>query len=168
MKKVKYLIFSFIVGIVGIVTVSAASFSVSTSAYNVVVGNTFKVTVTVNGTGTSGGSAGAWVYCVNYDSSLLTLTSPASPCVTDGVVGLTSASQTFTFKAIKSGSSTISLRDAVAYDYITEGQMSTNKGTVTISAKTQSEIIASYSTNDNLNYQKTYLDEMIEKHQKGH
>ena len=150
MKKISYLIFGLVICCCGIISIKAASFSVSTNAYNVVVGNTFKVTVTVNGTGTSEGSAGAWTYCVNYDSSVLTLTSPASPCVNDGVVGLTSASQTYTFKAKQSGSSTISLRDAVAYDYITEGQMSTSKGSVTITARTQSEIIASYSTNDNL------------------
>ena len=150
MRKIKYLIYALFISLTGIVTVSAASFSVNTSAYTVVVGNTFNVTVTVHGTGTSEGSAGAWTYCVSYDSSLLTLTSPASPCVNDGVVGLTKASQTFTFKAKQSGSTTISLRDAVAYDYITEAQMNTSKGSVTISAKTQSEIIASYSTNDNL------------------
>ena len=150
MKKIRLLIFSLLICFLGIVSVKAASFGMSTNARTVVVGNTFKVTVTVNGTGTAAGSAGAWTYCVNYDSSILALTSPASPCVNDGVVGLTSATMTFTFKAKQSGTTTISLSNAVAYDYISEAQLSTNKGSVMVTAKTQSEIIASYSTNADL------------------
>jgi len=150
MKKISYIICSIILFMVGVLVVDAASFSVSSSARNVVVGNTFNVTVTVNGTGTSSGSVGAWTYCVSYDSSVLTLTSPASPCINDGVVGFSAASTTFTFKAKQSSTSTISLTNAVAYDYISEQQMDTSKGSVTITARTQSEIIASYSTNADL------------------
>lgn len=150
MRKVKYWVFGLIAGFIFVAGVDAASFGVSTNARTVVVGNSFNVVVTLNGTGTKAGAAGAWTYCVSYDSSILTLTSPSSPCVNDGVVGLTGASQTFTFKAKKSGTATISLSNAVAYDYITEAQLSTSKGSVTITAKTQSEIIASYSTNADL------------------
>lgn len=147
MKKIKYILFVALCFYFGVGFASAASISVKASSSSVVVGNTVKVTVTVNGTGTSAGSVGAWEYCVTYDSSKLTLTSPSSPCVNDGLVGLTSASTVFTFKAKASGSSTVSLSTVALYDYDTEKAMSVTKGSVKITARTQQEIEASYSDN---------------------
>lgn len=147
MKKIRYILFLMLCSFFSLGFVSAASISMKTSSSSVVVGNTVKVTVTVNGTGTTAGAVGAWEYCVTYDSSKLTLTSPSSPCVNDGLVGLTSASTVFTFKAKASGSSTVSLSTVALYDYDTEKAMSVTKGSVKITARTQQEIEASYSDN---------------------
>lgn len=149
MKRIKYLLFSLLLGIIMVGSVNAAGISVSASKMNVTVGNTFKVTVTVTGTGTTSGTAMAWEYCLDYDSSKLTLVDGAT-CVNDGVLGLVSPTQTYTFKAKTSGTSKISVKNAAVYDAITEAAMAGNFGGVTITAKTQAEIQASYSTNADL------------------
>lgn len=149
MKKIKYLLYVLIICLFGTISVKAASISVKTNATTVAVGNTIKVTVTVNNTGQSAGKVGAWEYCISYDSSKLTLTS-GTTCVLDGTVGLTSASTTFTFKAIASGSSKVTVKNYLLSDYDTEMPMSTTAGSVTIKSRTQAEIEASYSTNANL------------------
>ena len=149
MKKIKYLLFFVICTIGSLLSVQAASFNVSANATSIIVGNTVKVSVTV-----SGNEVGAWTYCLNYDSSKLTfLNSTANgggTCVNDGVVDLVSRTATYTFKAKASGTSTVSLSSAVAYDYNTEQPLQASKGSVKITARTQAEIEASYSTNANL------------------
>ncbi|MDE5830593.1 MAG: hypothetical protein K2H53_02720, partial [Clostridia bacterium] len=149
MKKVKYILFAIVCGIACLLTVNAASFNVSASPSSVIVGNT--VTVTVNITGNE---VGAWTYCLSYDASKLTFLSSTAngggTCVNDGVVDLVSRTTTFKFKAKASGESIVSLSSAVAYDYNTEQPLNTAKGSVKITARTQAEIEASYSTNANL------------------
>jgi len=140
MKRIKYFVFILMASIVGLVTVDAASVSVKASSTSPTVGSSVKVTVTVNGTGTSAGKVGAWEYCVSYDSSKLTLTSPSSPCVPDGVAGFSAASKSFTFKVKASGSSKVGIKSAVLYDYATEAKMNASLGAVTITGKTQSDI----------------------------
>ena len=98
MKK-RYLLFVLLTFIFGLGICNAASISVRASTNQVTVGSTFNVTVTVNGVGQGAGNVGAWKYCVDYNSTNLTLVSPSSPCVNDGVVGLNQASTTYTFKA---------------------------------------------------------------------
>ncbi len=146
MKKAKYFIYSLILFVVGLNVCFAASLSVSTNKKNVTVGNTF--TVTVNASGADG-----WEYCVAYDSSMLTLTKSTSDtggaCVRTGGPLLGNVSVTYTFKANKSGNSTISLRDAFMYDQL-GNVISSSKGSVSITAKTQQEIEASYSSNADL------------------
>lgn len=154
MKSIKNLLFTIFIWLCGCQFVNAASIGVTTNKTTVVVGSTVKVTVTVKGTGTEKGKVGAWTYCVNYDSSVLTLTdstaSGGGKCVNDGVVNLIGATTTFTFKAKASGSANVSIYDAALYDFETEAPMSVSAGSVTIKAKTQAEIEASYSTNANL------------------
>ncbi len=140
MKRIKYFIFVLVASIVGLVTVDAASISVKANSTSPTVGSSVKVTVSVNGTGTAAGKAGAWEYCVSYDSSKLTLTSPSSPCVPDGVAGFSSTSKTFTFKVKASGSSKVTVKSAVLYDYASEAKMNASIGAVTITGKTQSDI----------------------------
>ena len=145
-RKIKYLIFTLVLGLVFTVSVSAASFSVSTNKSSVVVGNTVKVTVKVSG-------AAGWEYCVNYDSSMFTLTSAGSDtggkCVKTGSTMTGYSSVTYTFKAKQSGSGTFSLSGAQAYNDDGDA-ISSSKGSATVSAKTQAEIEANYSNNANL------------------
>lgn len=149
MKKVKYIIFMVICGVLCLTKVDAASFNVSAKSSSVIVGNNVTVTVTV-----SGNEVGAWTYCLNYDTSKLTFVSSTAngggTCVNDGVVDLVSRTTTFQFKAKASGTSTVGLSSAVAYDYNTEQPLNATKGSIKITARTQAEIEASYSTNANL------------------
>ncbi|MDE5888620.1 MAG: cadherin-like beta sandwich domain-containing protein [Bacilli bacterium] len=146
MKKIKYIVYTIMLFIAGIGVSYAASLSVSANKKTVTVGST--VTVTVNASGAAG-----WEYCIAYDSSMFTLTKATSDtggaCVRTGSTLTGYSSVTYTFKANKSGSSTISLRSAVMYG--DDGnEISSSKGSVTLTAKTQAEIEASYSTNADL------------------
>lgn len=143
MKKVKYLLFLLSVTLFSVVSVSAASFSVTANKTTVVVGNSVNVTVKVNGSDAAG-----WEYCLNYDTSVFQLTSSNSSCI----IGSTLAGNktvTFTLKARKSGSSTFNLRAASILDDSANSVLTTS-GSTTVRAKTQAEIEASYSTNANL------------------
>lgn len=143
MKKIKYLIFLLLLGIISVQSVDAASLKVSANKSTVVVGSSVSVTVSVNGSDAAG-----WEYCLNYDTSMFSLTSHSSPCILGGTLA-GNKSVTFKLKSKKSGSTTISLKDA---DILNDAANSvlTAKGSVTIKAKTQAEIEASYSTNANL------------------
>ena len=143
MKKVKYFIFLLGVCLLGLGTVNAAKLNVTANKSTVVVGSSVKITVAV-----SGSDAAGWEYCLNYDSSMFTLTSHSSSCTLGGTLA-GNKSVTFTFKAKKSGSYTFSLRDASILDDSAKEVLSSS-GKVTVRAKTQAEIEASYSTNANL------------------
>lgn len=149
MKRIKSLLFGLVLGITMFEIVNASSISVVSNKTNVTVGDTFKVTVTVNNVGTAAGTIGAWEYCLSYNEAMVTLTDGAV-CVNDGVVNFVSPTKTYTFKAKASGTSVISLKNAAAFDTITEENTNPSVGGVTIKARTQSEIQASYSTNDYL------------------
>lgn len=150
MKLLKYITSFILVFIFGIYSVNAASgkISVSANTKSVKVGNTVKVTTTV-----SSSDLGAWEYCISYDSSKLKLqssTANSGNCVRAAVVGQTGTKETWTFKALKSGSSTVTVKSYAIYSYEDESQLSVSKGSVNITAKTQEQIEASYSKNNNL------------------
>lgn len=148
MKKIKYLLSFILVFFVGISITNAASFKISTNKSTVVVGNNVKVTVNV-----SGGDAAGWEYCLNYDTSVFTLTSATSDtggkCVKAGSTLTGYKSVTYTLKAKKSGSSSFTLSGAAIYNDDL-ALISSSYNTVTVKAKTQAEIEASYSTNADL------------------
>ena len=154
MKKIKLLLFSLVCLVVCTNTVKAASITVSANTKSVIVGNSVTVSVTVNGTGAKEGKVGAWEYCISYDSKYLKLTSStadANTCVKTGAYKLTGVTEKFTFKALKSGSSKVSIKTYGLYDYETENQMKgVSVGSVSIKAMTQSELEATYSTNAKL------------------
>ena len=165
MKKIKYLITSLILVLIfsSVNVFAAGSISVSSSSKTVIVGNTVKVTVKVNGLVTfktvnnekkvNKNGVGTWEYCISYDSSLLKLTSStadAYTCVKTGLVGLSKQSETFTFKALKSGTANVGVKSFALYDYEDETQMKSSAGSVSIKLMTQSELQATYSTNANL------------------
>ena len=150
MKRLKRGLFLLLLTFMGIKSVYAASanISVSSNSRSVVVGGTFKVTTKV-----SSKELGAWEYCISYDSSLLKLDSSSANsgnCVKAGVVGQTGQTETWTFKALKSGTAKVTVRSYAVYSIETEDQMSTSVGSVSVTARTQAEIEASYSKNNNL------------------
>jgi len=138
MKRIKYLLFAFIVGIMGLVNVNAASITVKSNSTNPTVGSSIKVTVSVGNVGQSSGKVGSWEYCVEYDKNKLTLVTPTSACVADTVGH--SSSETFTFKVKASGTSTISLADVELYDFETEEKVAANFAPININAKAQEDI----------------------------
>ena len=130
MKRLKYLIFTLLMGVVGVVSVSAASLSMSVSSKSVTVGSNVKVTVKASG-------AAGWEYCLSYDSSVFQLTG-GDKCVLGGTLA-GNQSVTFTLKALKQGSSTISLSDVSMLDDAAN-ELQVSKGSATVNVKTQSDI----------------------------
>lgn len=153
MKKIYVLLLGVFAFLVFSPNVSAANASVNVKANNktLVVGSETKVTVTV-----SSSDLGAWEYCISYDSSVLKLTkstADANTCVKAGYVekkGQTTSTETFTFKAIKSGSSKVTVKSYAIYSYSAETPMNTTASSVTIKTMTQAELESTYSTNANL------------------
>ena len=145
MKK-RVFIITILVFLLGLGKVNAASISMSASTGNVIVGNTFTVTVTVGNVGQSAGQVGSWQYCVDYNSTNLTLTSPSSPC-SSGTVGDSTTSK-YTFKANNVAQNTIGLNGVLLYDYETEQPMEVSKGSVKVNADFKD---ATKQINDNTN-----------------
>ena len=130
-----------------IIPVNAASLSVSgtASTTNTVVGNTFTVTFSYS----SGSPLGAVVYSMSYDANHLTLTSGTQSNALSYTGTQKSDSVKFTFKAKAKGSTTISFKINEALDF--DGNaLSTGTASKTINIKTQADIEASYSKNNNL------------------
>ncbi len=149
MKKIKYLIFSLVISLFGILYVNAAAgISIKANASTVVVGNKVKVTVTINGVGTGAGKVGGWDYAIDYDHSKLVLVSGNE--VVTGYVGGDNQSVTYEFKAVASGNAKVTVKNYALYDFDSLKPMNVSVGSVTIKARTQAEIEASYSTNANL------------------
>ena len=131
----------FITLLVNVDKVSAAcSVSVSTTR-NVIVGNTFKVSTTVSS------DVGSWYYVLSYDSSKVQLIS-GNPKVV-GVIG-DGKTNTYTFKALRSGTANFSVVNTALASNSTNKACSASSGSASVIMKTQAEIEASYSRNNNL------------------
>ena len=141
MKRIKYLIFTLILGVVGLVNVHAATLTMSRSSSSVTVGNSVKVTVKASG-------AAGWEYCINYDSSLFKLTS-GNKCVLGGTLA-GNANVTFTFKSLKQGTGTFSLGSVSMLDD-NANELKVSKGSVVVTVKAQSEINVNPKTDTPLN-----------------
>lgn len=127
--------------------VSAASCRIGVSApSSVVVGQSFKVTVTVAGSA----SIGSWEYTLSYDSSKVRLNSGTLHVVDYGNGSKSSSSYSYSFTALQSGSATFKPVNASVLDYASTNECLSSTGSASISMKSQSEIEASYSRNNNL------------------
>ncbi len=127
--------------------VSAASCRIGVSApSSAVVGQSFKVTVTVSGSS----SIGSWEYTLGYDSSKVRLNSGNLHVVDYGNGSKSSASYTYTFTALTSGTATFKPTNASVLDYASTNECLSGTGTATVTMKTQAEIEAGYSKNNNL------------------
>ena len=148
MKKIIKLLILVALLIPNIVFAASANLSVS-SASTGVVGNNLNVSVTLS----SSTGIGSWEFDISYDRSYLQLTSTTTESGGTHAVGYASSGSgiksktyNYTFKVLKSGSTTIRTTAADAYA-IDESKMSVNSGSRTVSLKTQAEIEASYSPN---------------------
>ncbi len=126
---------------------SAASCNIRVSApSSVVVGRNFTVTVNVS----SNASLGTWEYTLSYDSSRARLVSGQLHVVDYGNGSKKSASYSYTFTALKSGTATFRPVNASVLDYTSTNECLSGSGSVSVSMKTQAEVEASYSKNNNL------------------
>lgn len=148
-------IFKFIIGVILCISINlicitkidaaSATIKVSSNRSQVIVGNSFTVTVTVS----SSTPIGSWEFTINYDKSKLRLTSGENRIVDYGNGTKTSQSYTYTFRAIASGRPNISVK---AYNVLAwnESSLSTTVKSATIKTLTQAELEASYSKDNNL------------------
>ena len=151
MKHLKVIIISLICLIVFPISVNATSGSIRiTGTSSAVVGNTVSITVTLS----SSTPIGSWDMDLNYDRSYLELISTDSEgggvSMVNSSSGTTSKKYTFRFRALKSGSTSLSMSSYSAYDYENMTAMDLSAGTKTVRIMTQAELEASYSKDNNL------------------
>ncbi len=133
------------------IMVNAASGKITVSSTStVVVGN--KVTVTVNLTGSD---IGSWEMTLNYDKSYLQLTNSSAEAggtvmVNSSSKAITSKKYTFTFKTLKKGNTTVSVKGYEAYAFSDMQEINLTSSGKTIKIITQDELEASYSKDNNL------------------
>ena len=142
-KKIFTIIFTLTIVFtnINILKAASATISVSTSTSKLVVGNTFTATVKI-----SGSNLGSWEWTLNYDKSKFKLISRETNVA--NVFGQ-AQSVTYKFKAIATGSGTITVKsyNAISMD---KKKMSVSAGSKTVKVITQSELQASYSKNNYL------------------
>ena len=127
------------------VNAASATFKTTSNRSSVVVGNTFTVTVKVS----SGSVLGSWEYTINYDSSIVQLVSGKKSVADPGNGSQKSASYSYTFKAIKAGSTNISVKSYGAYGW-DEKALSCSASGTTVKVITKAQLEASYSKDNNL------------------
>lgn len=152
MKKLKILLIGIICSILIPINVEAASGNISvTGASTAIVGNKVTITVTLS----SGTSIGSWQMDLNYDKNYLQLTNSSAEgggtrMVNSSATGVKSKSYTFTFKALKSGNTRISVSSYLAYAFSDISEINLTSGSKNIRIMTQQELEASYSKDNNL------------------
>ena len=154
MKRIKYIIIGVISLLLFPLITNAASGNITISGTNqAVVGNNVTVTVTIS----SNTAIGSWEASLNYDKSYLQLVSSNSESGGNRMAGFTTSTQgvkskayTFKFKALKKGSTTISIGGYSVYSLADEEDMSMSTSGKTIKIMTQAELEASYSKDNNL------------------
>ena len=150
MKRIKSIsvllvaLFSFFTGAI-LVSAETLSVSATASATSTVVGNS--VTITFKYSSTK--PLGAVVYSMSYDSNYLTLTSGTQSNALSYTGTAKSDTVKYVFKAKKKGETTVKLNFGEALDF--DGNpLSVKSVSKTITIKTQADIEASYSKNNNL------------------
>ncbi len=128
------------------VLAASGSIKASTSSTKVTLNNTVSVTIKVN----SSDILGSWQFNVSYDKSKLSLQSGDTTVVgynNDGS-NIKTKSYTYKFKAIATGTATISVDNAKIADYETESFISTTTSNLTLTIK--EPVIINYSSDNNL------------------
>ena len=152
MKKLKFILLSIVTLIMVPLSVNAASGTIKvTGSSQVVVGNRITLTVTLS----SSTSIGSWQMNLNYDKSYLQLTSTNSEAggtmmANSSATGVKTKTYTFTFKALKSGSTRVSIDSYLAYAFDDLSKMDISTSSKTVKIITQEELEASYSKDNNL------------------
>lgn len=148
----KLLTFITIILIMVPLSVNAASgtIKVTSSTSTGTVGNTITYTVMLS----SSSKIGSWEMTLNYDSSYLSLSSTTAENNTkmadSSSSGTYSKTYTYTFKILKSGSSTVSVSSYKVYAFSDMSSMSITPTGKTVTFKTQAQIEASYSSDNTL------------------
>lgn len=149
MKKIIYLFTCLICSLGFMISVNAASGSITATASSktVVVGSTFTVTVKVSCTDKLGSAQ----FGISYDSSNISLVSGDTSVVTYGDGKIKSKSFTYKFKAIKAGNAGIRVTGAsmVSWDDV-DKLFTPSVSNTSVNVKTQAQIEASYSKDNNL------------------
>jgi len=153
MKNIKKIIFALVCLLLAPTFVHAASGSIKVSgASTVVTGNKVTVTVTLS----SATAIGSWQMDLNYDKNYLQLVSSNAEGNGTRMVGyasnsnLKSKTYTFAFKALKSGTTRVSVSSYLAYDFQDMKEMNLTSGSKSIRVMTQAELEATYSKDNNL------------------
>lgn len=151
MKKVKYLILGLLTMLLFTTNVYAVSGSInlSTGTKTAVVGSTFTVTVKVS----CSEPLGSWQYGITYDTSHLSLVEGNTNVVDYGTGANGPKTKTYTlkFKALKSGSANIKVSSPSMVGWNSQNDLFTpSVSNVGVTIKTQAEIQASYSKDNNL------------------
>ena len=152
MRKLKYWLITLFALIVVPLSVNAASGTIRvTGSSQVVVGNRITLTVTLS----SSTAIGSWQMDLNYDRNYLQLTSTNSEAggtmmANSSATGVKSKTYTFTFKALKRGSTSVSIGSYLAYAYDDLSKMNISTSSKTVRIITQAELEASYSKDNDL------------------
>ena len=160
MKRIKRItllflaIFTFLIGYVS-TDAATLSLSASASATSTVVGNSVTITFKYS----SAQPLGAVVYSMSYDSNYLTLTSGTQSNALSYTGSQKSDTVKFVFKAKKKGETTVKLKINEALDF-DGNSLSAGSVSKTITIKTQADIEASYSKNNNLSSLKVNAGEL--------
>lgn len=150
MKKIRNIVICALASFLFVMGVDAASGSitVSTGTRVATVGSTFTVKVRLS----CSESLGSWDFGLSYDSAYVSYVgSTPLHVISQTATGTEKTKEySYTFKAIKSGNANIRIGSAqmAGYDEMKIFTPSTNSVSVTV--KTQAEIQASYSKNNNL------------------
>ncbi len=132
------------------VDAASASISTTTNATTITLGNTVTVYVKVS----SGSKIGSWNMMLSYDTSMLQLTSSTSENggvnMANSSSGVYSKNYTFTFKTLKTGSTSLRVNSYQVVDFDSVSDMSVSSYGTDITIKTYQEIIDSYSKDNNL------------------
>ncbi len=152
MKKIYFFFLTIITLCLFPLAVNAASGTVKvTGSSTAIVGNQIKVTVTLS----SSTAIGSWQMDLNYDKSYLSLVSSSAEgggtaMANSSASGVKSKSYNFTFKALKSGSTKVSVSSYLAYAFSDLSQMSLSSSSLSIKSMTQQELEATYSKDNSL------------------
>lgn len=150
MKKILTIILVALIMIPMGVSAASGTVKVTSSTSTGVVGNSITYTVTL----ASSSKIGSWDMTLSYDSSYLSLSSTTAENNTkmggSSSSGTTSVTYTYTFKILKSGSSTVSVSSYDIYAFTDMTKMSITPTSKTVTFKTQAQIEAAYSSDDSL------------------
>ena len=151
MKKIKsiLLLISLLLFIPNVVNAASANISVTGSS-SAVVGNKITLTVKLS----SNTPIGSWQMLLDYNSSYLQFVGGGGEAggmnMANSSSGTKSKTYTFTFKALKSGNTTVKVNSYLVYAYSDMSEMSVSSVGKNIKIMTQAELEASYSKDNNL------------------
>ena len=149
MKKRLFLILILFFSFLKPTNIYAASgrITISTPKNSIVVGEKIVATVTLS----SSASLGVWKFSLDYDSSLLKLTSTNNDLrIVDTASNTTTkkTSYTYTFTALKTGQVKLLIKDAEVLDYESEQKMSLAINNKEVSIVTKTVVEKKYSANN--------------------